>query len=82
MFLSTALVIFKFDELNYDKVYYLSRYGALYEELKTTRRIYMMYHPFFLLNRTIISFTLIFLVDNFFIQLCIMITSQFCVSSY
>ena len=67
MIFATSLVIFRFDELNYDKIYYLSRYGALYEELKTTRRIYMMYHPLFLMNRTIIAFTLIFLDDNFFI---------------
>jgi hypothetical protein len=39
-----------------------------------------MYFPIFFANRTIVAFALILILDNFYIQIWLIIVSQFCVS--
>ena len=76
-FLCSFLLIFRFNEINYYKVYYRRRYGSLYEELKTSKRMYLMYHPFFFLNRTMMALSIILITENFFLQIWLMIVFQF-----
>lgn len=73
--LSTALIINRFEHINREKLYYYKRFGALYDELRTSKRVYMMYHPLFFINRSIVAFTLVYLSSNFFVQIWIIIIS-------
>ena len=58
------------------------RYEALYDEMDTSRKKALIYNIIFLVNRTALSFVLIYCTFNFYIQLWSFVVLNFLMLSY